>query len=36
LTCFQGIHIFFFVVCILFLGLLFGISMVFAMLFNET
>lgn len=36
LTCFQGIHIFFFVVCILFLGLLFGISIVFAMLFNET
>lgn len=36
LTCFQGIHIFFFVVCILFLGVLFGISIVFAMLFNET
>lgn len=36
LTCFQGLHIFFFVVCIIFLALLFLINVVVAMLFNET
>lgn len=36
LTCFQGLHIFFFVVCILFLALLFAVNIVVAMLFNET
>lgn len=36
LTCFQGIHIFFFVVCITFLVILFVVSVVVAMLFNET
>ena len=36
MTCFQGLHIFIFVVCIIFLVILFSISVVLAMLFNET
>jgi len=36
MVCFQGLHIFFFVVCIIFLVILFSISIVVAMLFNET
>jgi len=36
MTCFQGIHIFFFVLCLIFLAILFSISIVVAMLFNET
>jgi len=36
LTCFQGLHIFFFVICILFLVILFSINIIVAMLFNET
>ena len=36
LTCFQGIHIFLFVICLLFLVILFSIGIVVAMLFNET
>ena len=36
MTCFQGLHIFIFVVCIIFLVILFSISIVVAMLFNET
>jgi hypothetical protein len=36
LTCYQGLHIFIFVVCIVFLIILFGVSLMFAMLFNET
>jgi hypothetical protein len=36
LTCFQGVHIFLFVVCVLFLIILFSVSLLFAMLFNET
>jgi hypothetical protein len=36
LTCFQGLHIFFFIIALLFIILLFTLSMAFAMLFNET
>lgn len=36
LKCFEGLHIFFFVVCLLFLVILFVINIIVAMLFNET
>lgn len=36
LQCFQGVHIFYFVVCIIFLVLLFSSNIVIAMLYNET
>ena len=36
LMCFEGLHIFILVVCIIFLALLFLINVVVAMLFNET
>ena len=36
LVCYQGIHIFVVVLCIIFLVLLFGINVVIAMLYNET
>lgn len=36
LVCFQGLHIFFFVVCMIFLAVLFSINLIFAMLYNET
>jgi hypothetical protein len=36
LACFQGIHIFYMVICIVFLVVLFSISLIVAMLFNET
>jgi hypothetical protein len=36
LVCFQGLHIFFFVVCMIFLTILFSINLIFSMLFNET
>lgn len=35
-VCFSGIHIFYFVLCIIFLILLFSISIIIAMLYNET
>jgi hypothetical protein len=36
ITCFQGIHIFYIVLCIVYLILLFSINLIIAMLFNET
>lgn len=36
IECFQGLHIFYIVLCIIFLILLFSISLIIAMLFNET
>lgn len=36
LVCYQGIHIFILVMCIIFLALLFSVNIVIAMLYNET
>lgn len=36
LTCYQGIHIFYLIVCIIFLVLLFAIGLIIAGLYNET
>ena len=36
IVCYQGLHIFYIVLCILFLIILFSITMIIAMLFNET
>jgi len=36
LVCFQGLHIFFFVMCMIFLAFLFSINVIFSVLYNET
>lgn len=36
IECYQGLHIFYIVLCVIFLILLFSISLIIAMLFNET
>ncbi len=36
MACFEGLHIFYFVLCLIFLVLLFSTSLIIAMLYNET